>query len=527
MKSTIEFINNNITPNNQNEALSALEELLLYKETVELLYSCGLISANLGNFNKSLHYYTKVLEINPNHKQTLFDLGALNSHIGDFDNSIHYANRLIEIDPEYNNILMHLANMHSNMGNHNLSIENFKKALQINPYNLNLWGDLFLSLNYINLSIEERILIRNKFSELLPHVKHNSIIKKTNKIKLGYISSDFRNHAVSYFTKGLITKHSKDKFEVFFYSVSGIEDDITEQFKSNGKYQNCSKMNTEELNNLIKHDGIDILIDLNGFTQSNRIEVFLQTPSPIQITWLGFLNSLGIPQIQYKITDKNLVDENLENYYSEKLISLKNSLIYDPPIKYPDISELPYYKNGYVTFGFFNNTKKLNTNVFDTWLEIFKNHKNCKLMIIRSKYEKYNDFIKSYFSSKGFYDIEFKDEVGLYQLMDYMGQVDVALDPFPHSGGATTGHCLWMGVPVLTLEGDLEFERISSAILKNVGLNDFVSNEQLEYTQKGSHLNFDRLQDIRMNIRKRFPDPTRVIKDLEDKLILIYDSHCQ
>lgn len=525
MKSLIQFISNSITSDNQADALSALEELLMYKETEDSLYMCGLISANLSNFNKSLYYYTRLLDINPSHKQALFDLGALSSHLGNYENSLHYANLLIDIDPEYNNILLHTANLHSDIGDYNSSIDIFNRAIQSNPYNLNLWFDLFLSLNYVNLNIEDRITLRNKFSSILPNSNPNEILERTERIKIGYVSSDFRNHAVSYFTKGLITKHSKDIFDVFFYSSSYVEDDITEEFKTNGIYKNCSNLNTQEFYQLIKNDGIHILIDLNGFTQSNRIEIFLHNPAPIQITWLGFLNSLGIPQIQYKITDGKLVDKKLENYYSEKLISLKNSLVYDPPKEYPDIRELPHKKNGFITFGFFNNPKKLNEQVFDVWLEIFKYHNNCKLIIVKSKYDAYNKSIQSYFNSRGFYSIEFKEESNLYQLMEYMSQVDIALDPFPHSGGATTAHCLWMGVPVLTLEGNLEFERISSSILKSVGLDEFISENQQEYIQKGISLDFERIEVIRYNIRERFPNANETIKELEGNLINLYNSH--
>ena len=166
MNSALQFINNNITPNNQKLALSALEELLQFKESDDLYYSCGLISANLNEFNNSLYYFNKALELNPYHKQSLFDLGAISSHLGNWDNSIMYGDRLIDLDPSYNNILIHVANTYSYVGNHNISIEYFKKAIDINPYNLTAWSDLFLSLNYVDINIEDRISLRNKFSSL-------------------------------------------------------------------------------------------------------------------------------------------------------------------------------------------------------------------------------------------------------------------------------------------------------------------------------------------------------------------------
>ena len=517
MNSALQFINNNITPNNQKLALSALEELLQFKESDDLYYSCGLISANLNEFNNSLYYFNKALELNPYHKQSLFDLGAISSHLGNWDNSIMYGDRLIDLDPSYNNILIHVANTYSYVGNHNISIEYFKKAIDINPYNLTAWSDLFLSLNYVDINIEDRISLRNKFSSLFSSLIKNESpqLQKRNKYKVAYISSDFRNHAVSYFLKGLITKHNKEKFDIYFYSCSNIEDDITEQFKNSGNFINCYNMSTEDVVQRIKNDEIDILIDLNGFTQSNRLELFLYNCAPIQVSWLGFLNSLGIPSIKYKISDENLIDNETEGYYYENIIKLKNSLIYDPPSIYPEITPLPYTKNQFITFGYFNNLRKLNVNVLDTWVEIFKNNPNCKLIIIKSSFDKLNQNLVSYFNSKDFFNIELRDESTLYDLMHNISEVDIALDPFPHSGGATTAHCLWMGVPVLTIDGKIEFERISSSISKSLGLDIFIAKDKDQYMKKGIHLDMNELENIRCNLRSRFPKAESVIHELE------------
>lgn len=525
MKSLIDFINQNTTPENQDLALKATEDLLQIYESEDLLYNSGLLSANLGDFQRALYYYQRLLNANSNHKQALFDLGALYSHLGDLDKSIEYAQNLIKIDPNYNNIQMHLANAYSNAGNHKKASEFYQLALKDNPYNLSVWSDLFLSLNYTNVSIDDRITIRNEFTKLLKTDSNQLINNKNTKIRLGYISSDFRNHAVAYFTKGLITKHDSNIFDIYFYSLSHINDEITEEFKNTGVFKNCCDLSDIELINVISEDKIDILIDLNGFSQPNRIQIFFQNIAPIQITWLGFLNTLGIPTINYKISDIHLIDDEVEDYYTEDIIKLNNSLVYDPPSEFPEISQLPYDNNGFVTFGFFNNTRKLHTNVCDKWIEIFKKHEACKLRIIKNKYEKYNQNLKSYFNSKGFTNIEFIEESSMYEFMKNISSVDIALDPFPHSGGATTAHCLWMGVPVLTIEGKLEFERISSSILKTVGLEMFVCKNQDEYVEKGSSLDFNTIRDIRFNLRSRFPKYSEVVEQLESELISIYKVH--
>jgi predicted O-linked N-acetylglucosamine transferase (SPINDLY family) len=514
----------NIKINTKDSPVYSSKEVLQNKENETILYSNALEAANSLNFENAFYYYKKLLEINPYHKQTFFDLGAINSFLGNVEESIKYAKLLIEIDHSYNNITIHLANTYSNLGYHNESINLFKEELNRNPHNLTAWSDFFLSLNYIELSLQDRIHFRNEFSKLLKTPTNYSGFNN-QKIKIGYVSSDFRNHAVAYFIKGLITKHNNSKFDIYYYHLSPIQDEITNSFIKSGRFKECSNLSNDEILQEIRKDEIDILIDLNGFTQSNRLEVFLEKPACIQITWLGFLNSLGIPSIEYKISDSNLIENSFEDYYSEKIIKLDNSLVYDPPESYPPISNLPFTYNGFITFGYFNNLKKLNKDVLDAWSIIFKSHKNCKLLIIKSKYNKLNNIITTYLNSKGFYNIEFRDESSLYDLMKIISLVDIALDPFPHTGGATTAHSLWMGVPVLTIQGKLEFERISSSILRNLQLDSFICENTEEYIQKGMSLRIEELKEIRLNIRSKFPDSNDAIKDLESKLVSLYTLH--
>ena len=523
MESKIKSVNQNTNSNSKDLSLSAFDGLLEYKETEDALYSSALIKANSGEFSKSFYYYEKLLKLNPTHKQALYDLGAIHSFLGNFENSINYGLKLANIDPTYKGILIHIANTYSNLGYHKDAMNFYKRELEQNPINLTAWSDFFLSLNYINLPIDERISLRNKFTEILK-ISNNHHSYSNTKIKIGYLSSDFRNHAVAYFIKGLITKHDKTKFDIYYYSISPIKDEITDVFIESGEFKDCHNLSVNQIIDVIQQDNIDILIDLNGFTQSNKIEVFLEKPSPIQITWLGFLNSMGIPTIEYKISDDNLIDFEFEDYYSEKIIKLKNSLVYDPPKSYPPLSNLPFEYNNYITFGYFNNLRKLNTEVLDSWINIFNGNENCKLLLIKSKFNHLNNNIITYLNERGFHNIEFKDESNLYDLMKCISLVDIALDAFPHSGGATTAHTLWMGVPVLTIQGNLEFERISSSISRTLGLDSFVCKNVDEYIQRGRNISEENLKDIRFDLRGKFPKYSDTIQDLEKKLITIYNS---
>jgi protein O-GlcNAc transferase len=510
--------------NNQILVLNVLENHLSENQDSEISFYAGLISANLGLFDKSIFYYEQCLEGNPKNIKALYDLGAINFLLGNYDKGISYGELVVDIDSTYQKILQHLANSYSQKGDYSKSYYYFNKALEVYSNDFSVWGDYFLSLNYTNIDIESRKEIQKKFMDCFSSEINFPKINPKSKIRLGYVSEDFKDHAVSYFYKGLITKHSKEKFEVYYYSTSQYEDDITEIYKSSGNFKQVK--NSENLYHLIKEDDIDILIDLNGFTRGNSLDVFYNTPAPIQITWLGFLNTLSLASVPYKITDKNLISELATNYYNEELIILDNSLYYDPPTYYPDISESPYSKNQFITFGFFNNFRKITTDVLDSWCSILTSYQNAKLIFIESDYSNHNDALKEVLNSRGFFNIETRKSSNIFEFMNTISEVDIALDPFPHVGGVTTAHSLWMGVPVLTLRGNIEFERISSALLENVGLSDFIGNSKEDYINKGKNIDMKKVIEYRKTLRGKFPSNSIIIEQLESALINIYNKKC-
>lgn len=501
----------------QLATLVIIKDFLKESQSIDLLYYAGLLSANVGLFDQSIEYYSILLQIEPNHKQALFDIGAISFHIGKWDESIYYGNKLIEIDSTYNDILLHIANSYSYIGKYKEASDLYAKSLSVQP-SIRTWSDYLLSLNYININDETREYIRTVFTESIPNYPIPKINQK-NKIRIGYVSSDFRNHAVSYFYKGLITKHNPNEFEVYYYYTRPVgEDDITQIYKNSGQFRTVQ--NSDNLHEIIKRDDIDILIDLNGFTGGNSLDVFIQNSSPIQITWLGFLNTLSIPSIRYKISDKNLIPSHVQNKYSEEILMLDNSLYYHPPEHTPKITQSPYSKNGWITFGHFNNLRKVNEEVLEVWLNILLSHQNSKFILIGSKYEPMNLKISDYMANGGFFNVEFREEGSIYEFMQTISEVDIALDPFPHVGGATTGHSLWMGVPVITLRGEIEFERISASLLTVLGLDEFIADSKEDYVKIGRELRIEKLIEIRESMRMRFPEPN--VQELEEFYRNIY-----
>jgi protein O-GlcNAc transferase len=476
------------------------------------LYNIAISLANDNKIENSIECFNLLLKINPNHIDSLFDLGAIYSHIGNKTKALEYAYRVNSIEENYKNILTHIGNTLCSLGKYKEAIQTFEKGLEINPYNLQIWSDLLLSFNYLNIPQIEKKYYYDKLYEMTkPLVSDRKNNYRHKKLKLGYISSDFRNHAVAYFTKGVITKHNKELFDVYYYSNSPISDKITESFKESGIFKQIFNLSDHELYNEILKDEIDILIDLNGHTQNNRVGVFLMKPSDVQISWLGFMNTMGIATIDYKISDVDLFNGKDSDYY-EKVKLIEKSLSYSPPEIYPDIKELPFDKNGNITFGYFNNHRKITDDVVKAWNTIFKELPHSNFHIIESDgYSILKEKLDIYHSDR----VKIITNKDLYGFMDDISNVDVCLDPFPHTGGATTSHAIWMGVPTISIKGNYEFERLSSTLLKQVNLNEFIANSIEEYIYIAKNLNVDLLRKFRLNSRylNKFDDKT--IRDIE------------
>ncbi len=334
-----------------------------------------------------------------------------------------------------------------------------------------------------------------------------SLKKSINKrINLGFISSDIRSkHSVSYFLKSVVSNYNSSKFQIYMYHNHDTEDETTKEFENYFfKSTRVSKLSDQEAINTIRKDEIDILVDLNGFSSKHRLALFKNRLAPIQISWCGYTNTMGIKEMDYLIVDKNLISPNEENLYSEKIIYLPN--IWNCHSGY-DLerleNEMPSKKNNFITFGSFNNFLKINDTVIEVWASILRKIKNSKLVLktsnsisletYKKKFEKYNVADSVNFLN---YSKNFNEHLNTYK------QIDVALDTFPWNGVTTTFEAIWMNVPVIVMDGFNFNSRCGSSILKNLKLSDLIAKDKQDYIDKAVSLVEDqqKLQYIRTNL---------------------------
>ncbi len=317
------------------------------------------------------------------------------------------------------------------------------------------------------------------------------VLRPGPKIRVGYVSSDFRKHAVAYFLLPLLENHDRQKFDIFLYSKTTELDHVTEWFKQQGKWREIGE--DEEAFRLIRSDSIDILVDLNGHTKGNSLRLFARRPAPIAVTYLGFSSTTGLRQIDYRLTDAIADPEG--SLSVESLVRLPHGqYTYRCLVDTPE----PTDRDGPIVFGYLGRMKKINQVVSDTWMKILDAVPESRLLINKENSLPPEAYYATY------------------------NQIDIALDPFPYNGTTTICDGLWMGVPAISLYGDRAASRVSASLLTRVGLQDLIASNQPDYIEKAVRLAADRprLSLLRRTLRQRFLDsplgnPAIVTRDIE------------
>ena len=432
---------------------------------------------------------------------------------------LKHLDNFYKLNKENPKIVEGLARIHFQLANMDLSVKYFSELVKLNPIYTIDGGRLsyLASMNYssnIRQSdyFNECKILSHKFEEYssFPAYKIENI--KNQKLKIGFLSADFKDHSVNYFLKDIISKIDKKKFYLIGLSnldVSKHHKIITKYYqKSFDEWFDIFDYSDKDLIDFIRSLNIDILIDLNGFTYGNRINVFAARSAKVQIGWCGYNNSLGIKNMDYLIADKNLIKKEEQNLYSEKIIffpKIWNAM--SKPENLPDVNDLPFKNNEKFKFGSFNSFKKISSDVIKVWSKILKNS-NCELYLknssgynkelydnLKKKFEKEKVDLKNIFFLKRSEKNEF--------MKDYH-KIDVALDTFPYPGVTTSFQAYLMGVPVLTMRGFNFNSRCGESININLGLNKFIAKNNEDYFKKSIELQEKKkLINLRSILRKK------------------------
>ena len=338
--------------------------------------------------------------------------------------------------------------------------------------------------------------ILNRNLPLYPSDELNNLSdSKNKKINLAFFSSDIRHrHAVTFFLKTVLMNYDKEKFDIFLY-FNNKEDDTTKEFKDYiPRTKNMLGESDIDVINSIRNDKIDIMINLMGVSSEHRLELFKNRLAKKQVLWCGYNNTTGIDQMDYLISDKNSIYTDEKKFYSEEIIYLRDIWsCHSGFSKKREFNEAPVIKNKFITFGSFNNFRKINDEVINAWSKILKKVPNSKLVLTPSDSASLH-LISEKFLKKGVLNsIKFQSYKKDFDVhLNQYNKIDFALDTFPYNGVTTSFESIWMGVPVLTIKGYNFISRAGESINKNLGLDELISENEDDYIEKAISISKDK-----------------------------------
>ncbi|MBL0075832.1 MAG: FkbM family methyltransferase [Rhodocyclaceae bacterium] len=478
---------------------------------------------NLGNLLRDTYrdteaedLYKRATELNPNYARTFERLGVLYLDQGKTSHAISALRRAVTLDPLLTDGWIHLGVCHIDSRELEEAQDCCKKAIAAGTTDIAAWHNLLLIDNWLGTDRSSAFANHQAFGaymadlvqENLPAVFKNPRIN-SRRLKIGYVSGDFRRHSVAFFVEGLLTHLDRSKFELFAYYTCKKSDHKTEQFVALfDHWRNVFDMETDAISQSIKRDQVDILFDLSGHTGNNRLGVLANRAAPVQVSWIGYPNTTGLRTMDYRITDEICEPEGeSDNFHSEKLVRLPSTfLCYTPPVEAPDVASRPLLTSGQVTFGSFNSRIKISDQTLRLWAAVLNALPASRLLLksIRGINDDETRETLIQQARRNGVDVDRFDIVlSKPMLEDHLamyGEIDICLDTVPYNGTTTTCEALWMGVPVIALTGDRHASRVSASLLANVGLADLVATSEAEYIRIAVELAND--QDRRSTLRR-------------------------
>lgn len=475
-------------------------------------FNLGLLLLNSAKLKEARRAFLLALKRDPTHIETLINLGVANRLLGKLRESQNYCERALEISSKNTALLELFAYVLADQGDITRAMDLFKKAITFEPENPKLLVGLMALMFYSVESKQKTIFelskqiaqsFRSEPVEAMPFAKRDLL-------RIGFVSSDFRHHPVGLLLMALFKEYNSKRLSLYCYCNLFKPDAWTEWYQEHATaWRDISRMSEVETADQIRDDKIDILVDLSGHTTGNRLHVFSLRPAPINASWMGFGHTTGLESIDYIIADDDFICPQDEQWFSEQVLRLPhNRFCFVPPTPSPDVVEPPFYDNDFITFGSFNNPMKISELVVAVWAQILLSVPRSRLVL---KYYAFGDSSvrKRYlnlFAKHGIgrSRIKFRNNTIPFFMMAEYGEIDIALDPFPFTGGMTSLFSLWMGVPIISLSGELPISRQTKSFLDLVGLSDLVVYTQEAYVEKAVSLAKDteRLTSVRETLRR-------------------------
>lgn len=474
--------------------------------------------AGMEKHSDAIDACNHALLIEPDNVEAHVVLSMTLKGAGRLDESIDSMRRAVALREDHPFALTSLANSLEHAFRFSESQACYRRATQIAPRASPFRSSLLYLLSqdeFINPEelYREHIAMGDFYAQdHKPHVSYHENSRLKNRvIRIGFVSADLRTHAVLHFIEPIFRAISNSKeIKIYIYYNYLDEDQDTKDLQAIlPNWRNVATVPDDDFFDKIKNDQIDILIDLSGHTSGNRLPVFSRKPAPIQASWIGYPGTTGLRTMDYYFADRHFLPNKMfSNQFTEKLIHLPSTAPFIPFKITPPIGDLPAIKNGFITFGSFNRPSKIRRRVVHLWARILKINEKSRMIIAGVSDDYQVEFLKRWFSDEGIdlSRLSFQMRMGVDKFLRIHHDVDLCLDTFPYTGGTTTRHALWMGVPTITMAGSTPASRQASSIMELMGLDDFVASTEDDLVSLAQNWanRLDELANIRMDMRNRF-----------------------
>ncbi len=529
------------------------QAVVCYRRALELDPGLAQAYVNLGvalnmaeDLDGARDSFAKALELRPDLPEAMANLAIIHKKWGDYQEAFRLCHFALDLDPSLPEAHVNIAILYSDRGDAATSISHYRKALALGFGADYALDNMLMILNYVETAdpasvlAEHREYDRRHAGKTTKSARRGPVSGSRRKLRLGYVSADFRRHSVAHFVEPLFASHDKSRFEVTCYYNHKQGDEVTERLRGyTERWINCATMTDRELAERVKGDAIDILIDLSGHTAGNRLPTFAMHPAPVQMTWLGYPTTSGMSAIDYRISDSIVDPEGYDAYNAEKLLRMPDSYFCFKPIADgPGIGEAPALRNKAITFGSFNTLRKLSEDAVELWSRVLAAVAGSRLVLktgslsdVSIKAAVVERFARHGISPERLEFLGWQEKVRDH--LSIYDRIDIALDTFPYNGATTTCEALWMGVPVVTRAGATHASRMGASILSAAGLPELVTHGDSEFVERCTTLASDlsRLAGLRMNQRDTLKgsallDATRFARGFEELMLHAWASGC-
>lgn len=507
---------------NYDQALERLKRALkLLPDSPGVMTNLALTLKKLGRAREAAKHYEQALRLAPDFEPAKTGFQQLCLAQGDQAHDNHrrpealaWYRRSLRLTPNDPLCLNNCAIILQEMGRIDDARILFRKAMDVSGDTAFIHSNYLLGMHYAPGTTQEKYLLEAKAFGAVHQPDQSLPVKKgrvrRKRLRLGYISGDFNGHAVSTFILPLLEVHDPRQVLTILFSNAPISPHTARWLDNAGiAHHEMHHLNDDQALKLLRAAELDLLVDLSGHTAKNRLPVLARRAAPVQATWLGYFNTTGVPAMDYLIADDRCCPPGCDGWYTEKIIRLPASFFcYTSAHLLPVKTSQPRADGRPFIFGCFNETHKLNDQLIATWAEILRRTKARLYLKARGLADK--SIVRGYrdlFAGHGVPDKQLILERASspQKYMAAFTKVDVLLDPFPYNGGTVTCDALWMGVPVLTLAGDLMVNRMGCSLLHAVGGGGWVCASREEYIQRAVFLanHPEHVTAMRKDIRPR------------------------